>query len=150
MRRWVIALHCLLLSCASPHEERSVTLYDGDWQALMRDTEAVQMVQDLRFDCAHFTEPFFLRVKDGVVAGFMQADENYSFTTRLDSKGRFNALIPTNSVYIYKDQDVTRDSRIVLILSGRLSAQERTGVFVVGDSALDGQGCSTTVQFVSV
>jgi len=151
MKRWAIALHCcLLFSCTLPQDEAGVSGFNGDWQAQMRETEAVQLVQDLRFDCSPFTESFFLRVKDGAVAGFMEADENYSFTTTIDSRGRFRAVIPTNSVYTYKEAQVSRESRIVLVLQGQLSGSARAGVFVVGDSALNGQGCTTNVQFVAV
>jgi len=80
----------------------------------------------------------------------MEADENYSFTTTIDSRGRFRAVIPTNSVYTYKEAQVSRESRIVLVLQGQLSGSARAGVFVVGDSALNGQGCTTNVQFVAV
>jgi len=104
----------------------------------------------LQFNCAPFTESFFLRVKDGAIAGFMEADENYSFTTPIDRNGHFRALIPTNSVYTYKDTQSSRESNIVLVLQGRLSAQSRSGEFVIGDAELDGQGCSTDVQFVAV
>lgn len=110
----------------------------------------MQLVEGLRFDCTPFTDSFFMRVQNGVVAGFLQADENYSFTTRLDDKGRFKAVIPTNSEYTYKDARVRHKSAIVLVLRGSLSARDRTGEFVVGDSELGGQGCKTDVQFVSV
>ena len=91
-----------------------------------------------------------MRVKDGAVAGFMEADENYSFTTQIDGRGRFRALIPTDSVYTYTDEQTSRESTIVLVLQGRLSAQARSGEFIIGDSELNGQGCTTRVQFVTV
>ena len=91
-----------------------------------------------------------MRVKDGAIAGFMETDENYSFNTSIDDKGRFRALIPTNSVYSYKETQTSRESNIVLVLQGRLSARDSIGEFVIGDSALDAQGCTTSVQFVSV
>ena len=114
----------------------------------MRGTESVQLVDELRFDCAPFNETFFLRVRNGIVSGYMQADENYSFVATLDHRGGFSARIPTNSVYTYKEAQVKRKSSIVLVLEGRLSGG--SGEFVVADTALDGQGCSTDVQFVSV
>jgi len=151
MKRFAITLHCcVLFSCALPQDDRAVSRFDGDWQALMQETQSVQQVMGLQFNCAPFTESFFLRVKDGAIAGFMEADENYSFTTPIDSLGRFRALIPTNSVYTYKDAEISRESNIVLVLQGRLSAEVQSGEFVIGDSALNGQGCSTNVQFVSV
>ncbi len=143
------AVICMLMSCASPQDNRAAR-FDGDWRALMRETESVQQVQNLRFDCAPFTETFFIRVKNGVASGFMEADENYSFSTPLDQRGRFKALIPTNSVYTYKDAQVSRESSIVLVLEGALSTRKKTGVFVIGDQAIDGQGCATQVQFVAV
>ncbi len=141
----------LLASCALPQEERSrTTQFDGDWRALMGETLAVQQVEQLRFDCAPFTEPFFIRVSNGVASGFMEADENYSFQAKVDARGRFKALIPTNSVYTYKDAQVNRESNIVLVLEGSLSKRGQSGSFVIGDEAIDGQGCSTSVQFVTV
>ena len=116
----------------------------------MLGTESVQLIEGLRFDCAPFTESFFLRVQGGTAAGFMQADENYSFSVPIDRKGRFRAQIPTNSFYTYNEADVNYESAIVLILQGRLSGRDRAGVFTIGDTALNGQGCSTTVQFESV
>ena len=116
----------------------------------MVETQSVQQVMGMQFNCAPFTESFFLRVKDGAIAGFMEADENYSFNTSIDGSGRFRALIPTNSVYTYTESQTSRESNIVLVLQGRLSARTRSGEFVIGDSALNEQGCSTTVQFVSV
>jgi len=80
----------------------------------------------------------------------MEVDENYSFHTSIDGDGRFRALIPTNSVYSYKDAQVSRESTIVLVLQGRLSARARSGEFIIGDSGLNGQGCTTNVQFVTV
>jgi len=151
MKRCVITLHCcVLFSCALPQDDLGASRFDGDWQALMHETQAVQQVMGLQFNCAPFTESFFLRVKDGAIAGFMEADENYSFKTPIDGNGRFRALIPTNSVYNYQDAEFSRESNIVLVLKGRLSAHARSGEFVIGDSALNGQGCSTRVQFVSV
>jgi len=151
MKRCVITLHCcVLFSCALPQDDRTVSRFDGDWQALMQETQAVQQVTDLQFNCAPFTESFFLRVKDGAIAGFMETDENYSFNTSIDEKGNFRALIPTNSVYSYKETQTSRESNIVLVLQGRLSARDSIGEFVIGDSALDAQGCTTSVQFVSV
>ncbi len=137
------------MSCVSSQENRAAQ-YDGDWRALMRETASVQQVQNLRFDCAPFTESFFIRVKNGVASGFMEADENYSFHVPLDHRGRFKAQIPTNSVYTYKDVQVSRESNIVLVLEGALSTGKKTGVFVIGDQAIDGQGCATQVQFVAV
>ena len=151
MKRCVITLHCcVLFSCALPQDDRTVSRFDGDWQALMHETQPVQQVMDLQFNCAPFTESFFMRVKDGAIAGFMETDENYSFNTSIDDKGRFRALIPTNSVYSYKETQTSRESNIVLVLQGRLSARDSIGEFVIGDSALDAQGCTTSVQFVSV
>lgn len=151
MKRCVITLHCcVLFSCALPQDDRTVSRFDGDWQALMHETQPVQQVMDLQFNCAPFTESFFLRVKDGAIAGFMETDENYSFNTSIDEKGNFRALIPTNSVYSYKETQTSRESNIVLVLQGRLSARDSIGEFVIGDSALDAQGCTTSVQFVSV
>ena len=151
MKRCVITLYCcVLFSCTLPPDDRAASVFDGDWQALMQDTQAVQEVAGLQFNCAPFTESFFLRVKDGAVAGFMQADENYSFTTQIDGRGRFRALIPTDSVYTYTDEQTSRESTIVLVLQGRLSAQARSGEFIIGDSELNGQGCTTRVQFVTV
>lgn len=151
MKRHAIGLYCcLLLSCASPHEQGATALYDGDWQAVMHETPAVQLIENLRFNCAPFTESFFLRVSNGIVAGFMEADENYSFTAQINSKGQFRALIPTNSVYTYEASAVSRQSNIVLVLEGKLSEDKRSGLFYVGDSALDGRGCATSVQFVAV
>ncbi len=149
-KRCVPALYCLLLSCASPHEGRDAVRLDGDWQALMGGTDSVQLVEGLRFDCSPFTDSFFMRVQDGVVAGFLQADENYSFTASINDSGYFKATIPTNSAYTYKDAQVRRKSAIVLVLEGSLSARDRTGVFVIGDRELGGQGCKTDVRFVSV
>jgi len=151
MKRCVISFHCcVLFSCALPQDDHRLSGFDGDWQALMQETQSVQQVMGLQFNCAPFTESFFLRVKDGAIAGFMEADENYSFTTPIDRNGHFRALIPTNSVYTYKDTQSSRESNIVLVLQGRLSAQSRSGEFVIGDAELDGQGCSTDVQFVAV
>ena len=151
MKRCVITLHCcVLFSCALPQDDRTVSRFDGDWQALMHETQPVQQVMDLQFNCAPFMESFFLRVKDGAIAGFMETDENYSFNTSIDEKGNFRALIPTNSVYSYKETQTSRESNIVLVLQGRLSARDSIGEFVIGDSALDAQGCTTSVQFVSV
>ena len=116
----------------------------------MRGTDSVQLVKELRFDCAPFSETFFLRVRDGVVSGYMQADENYSFVAAIDSTGSFSARMPTDSVYAYKEAQVKRKSSIVLVLQGSLSARDSSGEFVVGDTALDDQGCRTDVQFVSV
>ena len=151
MKRCVITLHCcVLFSCVSPQDDRGTSRFDGDWQAQMVETQSVQQVMGMQFNCAPFTESFFLRVKDGAIAGFMEADENYSFNTSIDGSGRFRALIPTNSVYTYTESQTSRESNIVLVLQGRLSARTRSGEFVIGDSALNEQGCSTTVQFVSV
>ena len=151
MKRCVITLHCcVLFSCALPQDDRTVSRFDGDWQALMHETQPVQQVMDLQFNCAPFTESFFMRVKDGAIAGFMETDENYSFNTSIDDKGRFRALIPTNSVYSYKETQISRESNIVLVLQGRLSTRDSFGEFVIGDSALNAQGCTTSVQFVSV
>jgi len=149
MRRCVCAAFCLLTACASPQAEQP-RVYDGDWQALMRETPAVQTVQGVKFDCAPFSESFFLRVESGVASGFMQADENYSFTTQVDARGHFRALIPTNSVYTYNGAPLNRTSNIVLVLEGVLSGHDRTGLFVIGDEAIDGQGCATRVQFVAL
>ncbi len=151
MKRCAITLHCcVLFSCVSPQDDRGAARFDGDWQAQMGETQVVQQVMGMQFNCAPFTESFFLRVKDGSIAGFMVTDENYSFSTSIDDNGRFRALIPTNSVYTYTDSQFSRESNIVLVLQGRLSAQTRSGEFIIGDSALNAQGCSTTVQFVSV
>lgn len=155
MKHRVLVYCCLLSSCASPQDAWDANRFDGDWQAVMRGTESVQLIEGLRFDCVPFTEPFFLRVQDGVASGFLQADENYSFTAPIDRHGRFRAQMPTNSVYTYKSDDVKHESAIVLSLQGRLSAarlssQDSAGLFIVGDTALDGKGCSTVVQFVSV
>ena len=158
-----IAVVCLLMSCASPKEELpsasqysestslfSASKYDGDWRALMRETPVVQQVQDYQFDCAPFSESFFLRVKSGVVAGFMEADENYSFTVPLDRRGRFKAFIPTNTAYTYKDVAIERDSNIVLVLEGELAVGKKSGLFTIGDAAIGGQECATQVQFVAI
>jgi len=151
MRRCVISFHCcVLFSCALPQDDHRLSGFDGDWQALMRGTDSVQLVKELRFDCAPFSETFFLRVRDGVVSGYMQADENYSFVAAIDSTGSFSARMPTDSVYTYKEAQVKRKSSIVLVLQGSLSARDSSGEFVVGDTALDDQGCRTDVQFVSV
>ncbi len=150
MRPFVTAVCLLLASCAAPPQEQLSTSFDGDWRALMRDTQSVQQVQGLQFECAPFTEPFFLRVRDGVASGFMEADENYSFSVPVDKRGRFKALIPTNSVYAYTDDIATRESNIVLVLTGVLVGADKTGTFVIGDEALDGQGCGTHVQFVAL
>ncbi len=117
----------------------------------MQGTEPVQVIEQQRFDCAPFTEPFFLRVRDGSVAGYMQADENYSFRTHIDSSGRFRALMQTDIVYTYEEIQRTRQSAIVLVLEGTLPGRtfRGTGKFVVGDTALDAKGCSTSVQFVA-
>jgi len=139
---------CLLASCASPLVDRRA--FDGDWHALMRDTPAVQMVQGVRFDCAPFTESFFLRVKSGVASGFLEADENYSFLAQVDADGHFQAQIPTDSVYTYKEAPLSRTSSIVLRLEGVLAGHRKTGVFVIGDEAIDGQSCATSVQFVAL
>jgi len=154
-----IAIVCLLVSCASPQDESAVAAqvqysgaskYDGDWRALMQDTESVQQVEGYRFDCAPFTESFFLRVRGGVAAGFLEADENYSFTAPLDRKGRFKALIPTSSAYTYKDAAIERQSNIVLVLQGELAVNKKSGQFVIGDAAVDSRGCVTRVQFVAL
>ena len=141
---------CLLMSCAVSQSELPQSRFDGDWQAVMRVTEPVQQVQGWRFDCAPFTNSFFIRVKNGVASGFLEADENYSFRTSVDQRGQFEAIIPTNSVYLYKESPIRRNSRIVLELSGSLSGQKGSGTFVVGDEAVDGQGCTTSVQFIEV
>ena len=141
---------CLLASCVSPDTgqlSHSVTRYDGDWRARMIQTAPQQYVQDLRFDCAPFTQPFFIRINDGVASGFMEADENYSFSAAVDRRGRFSAVIPTRSEYSYKEAEVERKSGIVLVLEGSLGQRTKTGVFVIGDEALDGKGCETKVQF---
>lgn len=143
----IVMVSCLA-SCAS--SQGRTTQFDGDWRAHMRDTVAVQQVQDLRFDCAPFTEPFFIRVSNGVASGFMEADENFSFTVPVDRRGGFKALIPTNSVYTYEDAQASRESNIVLVLEGSLSAGKKSGTFVIGDEAIDAQGCSTSVQFETV
>ena len=143
-------LSFLVSSCVSPDEGQfthRVTRYDGDWRALMVATEPQQYVQDLRFDCAPFSQPFFIRINGGVASGFMEADENYSFSAKIDARGRFSALIPTRSVYSYKEADVERKSSIVLVLEGSLTQRSQTGVFVIGDEALGGKGCQTEVKF---
>jgi len=158
-----IAAACLLMSCASPQEELSsasqygasvklfgTSKYDGDWRAVMRETAVVQQVQDYQFDCAPFTESFFLRVKSGFAAGFMEADENYSFNVPLDGRGRFKAFIPTNTAYTYKDVAIERESNIVLVLEGELAVGKKSGLFTIGDAAIGGQGCATQVQFVAI
>lgn len=150
MKRRVLVYCCLLSSCASSHDGHSTSRFDGDWQAVMQSTESVQLVEGMRFDCAPFTESFFLRVKEGIASGFLQADENYSFTVPIDKSGRFVAQMPTNSYYTYKNADTRHESAIVLMLEGRLADQVGSGVFIIGDTALKGQGCSTAVQFESV
>lgn|GEM_PF-4021320 len=150
MKRCFVALQCFLVSCALPPEGKLDAHAMSDWQALMADTEAVQLVDDHRFDCTPFTEPFFLRVSGDEVAGFMQADENHSFRVPIDRSGRFRATMPTNSVYTYSDAQVQRQSRIVLVLQGRLSGNSGSGLFVIGDTALDAKGCATKVQFIPV
>ena len=158
-----IAVVCLLMSCASPQEELlsasqydgsvgtfNGSRFDGDWRALMGSTAVVQQVQEYRFDCAPFTESFFLRVKSGVAAGFMEADENYSFSVPLDARGRFKAFIPTNTAYTYKDIEIDRESNIVLVLEGELAVGKQSGLFTIGDAAIQGQGCTTQVQFVAL
>jgi len=146
----------LLSACAVPgaHLDKNVTGgfangYDGDWQAVMGDTPAVQNVADYRFDCAPFTEPFFMRVRDGVASGYLQADENFSFSTRVTGDGKFSVRIPTDSAYSYQHAEGARQSNIVLVLRGELSSLRR-GTFVIGDEALDDKGCSTRVQFLAV
>lgn len=157
MKFRIVATACLLLSCASPQEETSVSSshqptsrYDGDWRAIMHDTELVQQIQGYRFDCAPFTEPFFLRVRKGIASGFMEADENYSFTSVVNNQGRFKATIPTNTAYSYKEVSFDRESSIVLVLKGDLSTENRTGLFVIGDEAIGSQGCMTQVRFVAL
>ena len=156
MKLRIVAAACLLLSCASPQEETSVSSqqvtsrYDGDWRAMMRDTELVQEIQGYRFDCAPFTESFFLRVKEGIASGFMEADENYSFTSVVSRLGRFRATIPTDTTYRYRDVSFDRESSIVLVLEGDLSDGKESGRFVIGDEAIGSQGCTTLVQFVGL
>ena len=150
-----IALVCLLMSCASPQEEVSTddvqlgdtSQYDGDWRAVMQETQSVQHANGFRFDCAPFVESFFLRVRRGMASGFMEADENYSFIVPVDRKGRFKALIPTNSAYTYKEAALERQSSIVLVLQGDLATDAKSGQFVIGDKAIDSQGCMTQVLF---
>jgi len=150
MRSWLFLGVLLVSACATPRAQLdSSDGYDGDWQAVMGDTPAVQNVADYRFDCAPFTQPFFVRVRNGVASGYLQADENFSFSTRVASDGKFSVRIPTDSVYSYKQDTSARQSNIVLVLRGELSSQRR-GTFVIGDEALDDRGCITRVQFESV
>lgn len=158
MRRCCFALACiavLLQSCAvspsldAPDQVRN-TAYDGDWSAVMRSTPARQSYADFQFDCDAFTESFFLRVRDGIVSGYLEIDENYSFRTSVNAAGSFNSFIPLDSYYRYKDDAQVEKSSIALLLVGHLGSDRRQGRFVIGDSRMNLNGCTTDVEFIAL
>ena len=158
MRRCCIALAyvaVLLQACVavSPVESREPVLtseFDGDWSAVMKSTPSRQSYADFQFDCDEFTESFFLRVRDGVVSGYLEADENYSFRTFVDSAGSFKSFIPLESYYRYKKDAQVERSSIALLMVGHLESDRREGHFVIGDSRMNLNGCTTDIEFIQL
>lgn len=158
MRRCCLALACaavLLQACVAvpPLESREQVLtsaFDGDWSAVMKSTPARQSYADFQFDCDEFTESFFLRVRDGVVSGYLEIDENYSFRTSVNSAGSFKSFIPLESYYRYKKDAQVEKSSIALQLVGHLESDRRNGHFVIGDSRMNLNGCTTDVEFIEL
>lgn len=148
----VLACMLLLQACARTlplvaTDAVHISEFDGDWAAVMKKTPAVQTNSGWKFDCEAFTEPFFLRVRNGVVSGYLETDENYSFRTSLDSRGSFSATIPFESFYRYKDNIPIESSVIALLLHGNLSKEVVAGQFVIGDTRMNLGGCSTDVAY---
>lgn len=157
MKRGFTAIACvaLLQACAQtlsvrPADATDAVNLEGDWNAVMRSTAARQTYADLQFDCDEFSELFFLRVRNGVVSGYLEADENFSFRTRLDSYGVFKAVIPIDSYYRYKKNSSVETSSIVLLLSGNLTPGVLRGRFVIGDRRMNLSGCTTEVEYVAL
>lgn len=151
----VVVCMVLLQACVQALPLRSSELhhtseFDGDWTAVMKKTAARQTWSDLQFECDEFTEPFFLRVRQGVVSGYLETDENYSFRTRVDVGGAFKAFIPVDSFYRYKKNVLVEHSNIALLLNGQLAPEYPTGRFVIADTRMDLNGCSTDVEFIAL
>lgn len=157
MKRRSTAVACVMLlqACAQTFQVRTsepdhTSEFDGDWTAVMKQTEPHQSWSSLRFECDAFTEPFFLRVREGVVSGYLEADENYSFRTQINAAGAFNAFIPVDSFYRYKKNVPVETSNIALLLTGQLSERNLSGQFVIGDSRMKLHGCATDVEFIAL
>jgi len=161
MTRTGFVVACLMLTqaCASlspksqnilQGEAASNGSFDGDWSAVMVQTVPKQKISSYIVSCAHFSESFFIRVKNGVATGFLEADENYSFRTYVDKSGVFAARIPTELQYRNLENRSGNESGIVLILHGTLGDTKPSGSFVIADPALRYQGCVTSVQYLSL
>ena len=157
MKRFILAIVCIvqLQACARTLTTGSGELvhtseFDGDWTAVMRATAALQTWSDLRFECDEFTESFFLRVRQGVVSGYLETDENYSFRTQVHASGFFKTIIPIDSVYRYNEEGPVEQSNIALLLTGQLSPDNQTGQFVIADKRMDLNGCSTDVEYIAL
>lgn len=124
--------------------------FDGDWTAVMKGTDALQGWADVRFECDDFTEPFFLRVRQGIVSGYLETDENYSFRTTVKPGGSFETFIPIDSYYRYRKESPVESSNIALLLKGQLAPGRLTGQFVIADTRMDLNGCSTDVEFIAL
>ena len=84
------------------------------------------------------------------MSGYLEADENYSFRTFVDSAGSFKSFIPLESYYRYtKDAQVERSS-IALLMVGHLESDRRDGHFVIGDSRMNLNGCTTDIEFIQL
>ncbi len=148
----VLVFMLLLQACAqklpvAATDVAHINDFDGDWTAVMKKTPAVQTNSGWKFDCEAFTEPFFLRVKNGIVSGYLETDENYSFRTSLNSHGSFSAVIPFESFYRYRNNIPIDSSVIALLLHGNLSKNVLAGRFVIGDTRMNLGGCSTDVAY---
>lgn len=157
MKHRFLTLVCVVLlqACAQTRLLQSGELvhtseFDGDWTAVMKRTAARQSWSDVQFECDEFTEPFFLRVRQGVVSGYLETDENYSFRTQVAAGGAFKTFIPVDSFYRYKKKVPIEQSNIALLLTGQLSPENLTGRFVIADTRMDLHGCSTDVEFIAL
>jgi len=145
----------LLGACAhvsvSDSGRTSDTAYNGNWEVDISGTVYRQTLSGWDLRCSEIKATLVARVEDGKISGYLKRNENLSFETNLNDRGRFYVAIPKKekSYVASPGSDTTLPSDEFHVFRGRLSpgSQSGSGRYVSARNNMGMEGCSTPITF---